>query len=106
MLSPDEFKRFSEYRKRRKEIAEADGVKPFVVMTDAQMAELAKMENPTKEDLVTFLPEDLKEPEEPSELEKELDGLLEGLPTTGEETATVTEETEVITEKTETVAEE
>ena len=51
VLSPDEFKRFSEYRKRRKEIAEADGVKPFVVMTDAQMAELAKMENPTKADL-------------------------------------------------------
>ena len=55
---------------------------------------------------MTFLPEDLKEPEEPSVLEKELDGLLEGLPATGEETATVTEETEVITEKTETVAEE
>ena len=51
VLEPEAFKRFSEYRKRRKEIAEADGVKPFVVMTDAQMAELAKMENPTKADL-------------------------------------------------------
>ena len=51
VLSPDEVKRFSEYRTRRKEISEADGVKPFVVMTDAQMAELAKMENPTKADL-------------------------------------------------------
>ena len=51
VLEPDVFKRFSEYRRRRKEIAEADGVKPFVVMTDAQMAELAKMENPTKADL-------------------------------------------------------
>lgn len=51
VLEPEAFKRFSEYRKRRKEIADADGVKPFVVMTDAQMAELAKMENPTKADL-------------------------------------------------------
>lgn len=51
VLSPDEFKRFSEYRKRRREIAEADGVKPFVVMTDAQMAELAKVESPTAADL-------------------------------------------------------
>lgn len=46
-LDPETFKRFSEYRRRRKEIAEADGVKPFVVMTDAQMAELAKMESPS-----------------------------------------------------------
>ena len=51
VLEPEAFKRFSEYRKRRKEISETDGVKPFVVMTDAQMAELAKMENPTKADL-------------------------------------------------------
>ena len=51
VLEPEVFTRFSEYRKRRKEISEADGVKPFVVMTDAQMAELAKMENPTKADL-------------------------------------------------------
>lgn len=50
-LEPEAFKRFSEYRKRRKEIAEADGVRPFVVMTDAQMAELAKMESPTRTDL-------------------------------------------------------
>lgn len=51
VLEPEAFTRFSEYRKRRKEIAEADGVKPFVVMTDAQMAELAKIENPTTADL-------------------------------------------------------
>ena len=51
ILEPEAFKRFSEYRKRRKEIAEADGVKPFVVMTDAQMAELAKIENPALADL-------------------------------------------------------
>lgn len=51
VLEPEVFKRFSEYRKRRKDISEADGVKPFVVLTDAQMAELAKIENPTMADL-------------------------------------------------------
>lgn len=51
VLEPEVFARFSEYRKRRKEIADADGVKPFVVMTDAQMAELAKLESPTLADL-------------------------------------------------------
>ena len=51
VLEPDAFKRFSEYRKRRKEISEVDGVKPFMVMTDAQMAELAKMGNPVLADL-------------------------------------------------------
>lgn len=51
VLSPEEFKRFSDYRKRRKEIADTDGVKPFVIMTDAQMAELSKIDNPTKSTL-------------------------------------------------------
>ena len=51
VLSPEEFKRFSNYRTKRKEIAETDGVKPFVVMTDAQMAELSKIDNPVKADL-------------------------------------------------------
>lgn len=51
VLSPEEFTRFSVYRTRRKEIAEQDGVKPFVVMTDAQMAELAKVVSPTVADL-------------------------------------------------------
>jgi hypothetical protein len=78
-----------------------------------QANRLAAMENPTKEDLVTFLPEDLKEPEEPTELEKSLDDLLEGLPesggetkTDGEETEVITEETEITIEKAETEAEE
>ena len=51
VLEPEAFKRFSEYRKRRKEIAEADGVKPFVVMTDAQMAKAVKDGEPTIESL-------------------------------------------------------
>ena len=50
-----------------------------------QSNRLAAMENPTKEDLVTFLPEDLREPEETTELEESLNGLLEGLPETGSE---------------------
>ena len=95
------------YENRSDNFGNGRDVRNFFEDTVVRQANrLAAMENPSKEDLVTFLPEDLKEPEEPSELEKELDGLLEGLPATGEETATVTEETEIITEKTETVAEE
>ena len=51
VLPPEVFARFSELRKRRKEIAEADGVKPFVVMTDAQLAKAAEFEKPTVADL-------------------------------------------------------
>ena len=54
--------------------------------------------------LVTFLPEDLREPEEPSELEKSLDELLEGLPendTEGEKPAS--EEAETVSEESENV---
>lgn len=51
VLSPEVFARFSELRKRRKEISDADGVKPFVVMTDAQLAKVAEIEKPTLADL-------------------------------------------------------
>ena len=51
VLSPEVFSRFSELRKRRKAIADADGVKPFVVMTDAQLAKVAEIEKPTLVDL-------------------------------------------------------
>ena len=51
VLSPEVFARFSELRKRRKAIADADGVKPFVVMTDAQLAKVAEIEKPTMADL-------------------------------------------------------
>ena len=72
-----------------------------------QANRLAAMENPTKEDLVTFLPEDLKEPEEATELEKSLDELLEGLPEeSNKETEVVVEETEAVNEETETKTEE
>ena len=51
VLPPEVFTRFSELRKRRKAIAEADGVKPFVVMTAAQLAKVAEIEKPTLADL-------------------------------------------------------
>lgn len=51
VLPPEVFARFSELRKRRKAIADADGVKPFVVMTDAQLAKVAEIEKPTMADL-------------------------------------------------------
>ena len=51
VLSPEVFTRFSELRKRRKAISDADGVKPFVVMTDAQLAKVAEIEKPTLADL-------------------------------------------------------
>ena len=46
ILSVDEFERFSRLRERRKKISQEDGVPPYMVMTDAQLAEIAKMENP------------------------------------------------------------
>ena len=51
VLEPDAFARFAILRGRRKTIALEDGVPPYMVMSDAQMAELAKMENPTPADL-------------------------------------------------------
>lgn len=44
VLSPKEFERFASLRERRKAIAQEDGVPPYMVMTDAQMAEAAKLE--------------------------------------------------------------
>lgn len=51
VLPPEVFARFSELRKRRKAIAEVEGVKAFVVMTDAQLAKAAELEKPTLADL-------------------------------------------------------
>ena len=51
VLSPEAFARFSELRKRRRQLAEEDGVRPFIIMTDAQLAQLAKVEQPTVADL-------------------------------------------------------
>ena len=41
-LEPTVFERFSELRARRKGIAADEGVPPYMVMTDAQLAEAAK----------------------------------------------------------------
>jgi len=43
------FLRFVKLRTFRKELAQKHGVPPYMVMTDAQLAEVAKMEQPTKE---------------------------------------------------------
>ena len=51
VLQPEEFERFSALRERRKVIAQEDGVPPYMVMTDAQMAEAAKHDRLTVEDL-------------------------------------------------------
>ena len=44
VLSSEEFERFAILRERRKAIANEDGVPPYMVMTDAQMAEASKAE--------------------------------------------------------------
>ncbi|MBR1640675.1 MAG: HRDC domain-containing protein [Treponema sp.] len=46
ILSPDEFALFSKLRNLRKELAAKDGVPPFVVFTDEQLASIIK-QNPT-----------------------------------------------------------
>lgn len=47
ILPSEVFERFAKLRERCKKIAEEDKVKPYVVMTDAQLAEIAKLESPT-----------------------------------------------------------
>ena len=43
-LDPEVFERFAKLRERRKVIAIEEGVPPYMVMTDAQMAEAAQAE--------------------------------------------------------------
>ena len=50
-LEPEVFTRFAKLRERRKMIALEDGVPPYMVMTDAQMAETVKDAYPTPETL-------------------------------------------------------
>ena len=50
-LPPEQFERFAKLRERRKAIAVEAGVPPYMVMTDAQMAESAKFETLTISDL-------------------------------------------------------
>lgn len=51
ILEPEVFERFTKLRERRKAIATEDGVPPYMVMTDAQMAEAARHEPLTEGDL-------------------------------------------------------
>lgn len=50
-LAPEEFDRFARLRERRKAIAMEDGVPPYMVINDAQMAEAVKDGEPTLEGL-------------------------------------------------------
>ena len=51
ILEPKIFERFVRLRDQRKKIATDDGIPPFMILTDAQMAELAKMDNPVPSDM-------------------------------------------------------
>lgn len=42
LLSEEEFERFSQMRTIRKELAQSESIPPFVVFTDAELAEFAK----------------------------------------------------------------
>ena len=46
-LEPVVFERFAKLREQRKKIAAEDGIPPYMVMTDAQLAEAAKPETLT-----------------------------------------------------------
>jgi superfamily II DNA helicase RecQ len=52
LLEPAVFQRFSILRNIRREVADKEAVKPFVVFTDAELAELAKMEVLTPENML------------------------------------------------------
>ena len=47
ILEPAAFERFSKLREKRKGIAAEMGIPVYMVMTDAQLAEVAKLETPT-----------------------------------------------------------
>ena len=51
VLEPVVFERFAKLRERRKAIAAEEGIPPYMIMTDAQLAELAKREAPQIPDL-------------------------------------------------------
>jgi len=54
VLPPEEFARFSVLRKIRTEMAKKEGISAFVVFTDAELAEMAKMPELTAEKLKTI----------------------------------------------------
>lgn len=47
VLEEPEFVRFCEYRKIRKQIAENQAIPPYAVFTDAELAEIAKLDPPS-----------------------------------------------------------
>ena len=46
VLTETEFSRFSLLRQRRKKIADENGIPAYAVFTDAELSEIAKIENP------------------------------------------------------------
>ena len=53
VLDPDSFERFAELRRRRKAIAEAEGLPVFAVFTNEELAGIARLEKPGLADLKT-----------------------------------------------------
>lgn len=47
ILPPNEFSVFAKLREKRKELAQGAAVPPFTVATDAQLAEMAKIKEPS-----------------------------------------------------------
>jgi superfamily II DNA helicase RecQ len=50
-LEPEAFARFVQMRSRRLKIANAEGMPAFAIFTDAELAAIAALENPTLDDL-------------------------------------------------------
>lgn len=54
LLEEAAFGRFCEYREIRKNIAAQEALPPFAIFTDAELAEIAKLETPTHSQLKTI----------------------------------------------------
>ena len=54
VLGADEFRRFSDFRKIRKQLAEQEAVPAYAIFTDAELAEIAKLDQVTREHLIHF----------------------------------------------------
>ncbi|MDH7502434.1 MAG: HRDC domain-containing protein [Verrucomicrobiota bacterium] len=51
VLTPEQFARFSALRVLRKELADKEAVPPYAIFTNEQLAEMVKLEAPTKGDI-------------------------------------------------------
>jgi superfamily II DNA helicase RecQ len=49
VLQPDEFDRYVRLRELRKQLAEDEAIPPYAIFTNEQLAELAKIDSPSKE---------------------------------------------------------